>query len=352
MGTELNGTLNLRNVEGTLRSSNRRHFLATSVVSSLSLAALSHGKEEQLEQKKVTGSPLIHGSPHVYKFKIGDAEAWSISDSFFAVKEGVNMMWPVEERAAMTELLKTEGRDPDEGIPLYVNILVVRTSKETVIFDSGFGGKENERMGWLTSGLALAEIAPESVTAAFLSHSHGDHLNGFVRDDKATFPNAEIHLLQAEIDFWRMPEPDFSESHRDKSRVPTMVKSVRRHFDILEGLLTPHQGETTLLEGLVTVEPAPGHTIGHAAFRIRSGGEEFLHLMDLAHHDLLMFADPNWNIGFDHHPKQAVETRKAFWAEAAARGTRCYGFHLPFPGIGYIVKVGNGYRWAPEPWRW
>lgn len=331
-------------------SANRRDFLTASLATSFGLAAHSNAQEEG--EKKAPTTPFIHGAPHVYKFKIGDAEAWSISDAYFYIGKGVNLMWPEEERDSMTELLASEGRHPEKGIPLYANVLVVRTDQETVIFDAGFGGKENHRLGWLTSGLALAGISPDSITAAFLSHSHSDHLNGFARDGHAVFPNAQIHLLQAELDFWRSPQPDFSQSKRDSKKVPGMIKTVRNHFDILEGLLKPHQGKTELLNGLVTIEPAPGHTSGHAAFRIKSGGHEFLHLMDLAHNDLLMFANPNWTIGFDHHPKQAVETRKTFWAEAAAKGTRCYGFHLPFPGIGYILKVGQGYRWAPEPWQW
>lgn len=329
--------------------SNRRQFLTTSLGTSLGLTALTQAQETE---KETPSTPLIHGAPHVYKFQIGDAEAWSISDAYFPIKKGVGMMWPEEDRDEMSSLLQTEGRNPEEGIPLYANILVIRTDQETIIFDSGFGGEENERMGWMTSGLALAEISTDSVTAAFLSHSHSDHLNGFARNGKAVFPNAEIHLLKAELDFWRSPEPDFSETKRSRGGLPKMIQTVRNHFDMLEDFLKPHPRKTELFNGLVTIEPAPGHSAGHAAFRIKSGGEEFLHLMDLAHHDLLMFANPNWTINFDHNPKQAVETRKVFWDEAAAKGTRCFGFHLPFPGIGYIVKAGNGYRWAQEPWRW
>ena len=261
-------------------------------------------------------------------------------------------MWPEEARPDMTKLLKTEGRKSEPGIPLYANVLVVKTDQETVIFDAGFGGPENNRKGWLTSGLALAGISPESITAAFLSHSHSDHLNGFVKESHPVFPNAELHLLQAELDFWQSPQPDFSETKRNQKQIPGMIQTVREHFDILAQNLQPHAQKTTLLNGLVTIEPAPGHTAGHAAFRIRSGKEELLHLMDLAHHDLLMFANPNWTIGFDHHPQQAVATRKTFWAQAAAQGTRCFGFHLPFPGIGRLVSSGQGYRWAPEPWQW
>ncbi|MBK1834339.1 MBL fold metallo-hydrolase [Roseibacillus ishigakijimensis] len=332
---------------------NRRHFLTTSLASGLGLTALARGEEGEKTAPQTAAPGPLKRAPSVYKFRIGEAEAWSISDAYFIIGGDLNLMWPREDHARMEKVLATEGRRMEEALPLYANILVVRNEKETVIFDAGFGGEERDRMGWLLSGLALAGITPDSVTAAFLSHSHSDHLNGFVREGKPTFPNAELHLLQSEIDFWRAPEPDFSETKRNRNNLPGMIRTVRAHFDSLEEVMTAHKQEkTTLLDGLVTIEPAPGHTTGHACFRIRSGGEELLHLMDLAHHDLLMFADPNWTIAFDHHPQQSVATRKVFWKEAAHKTTRCYGFHLPFPGLGTIVESGPGYRWAAEPWKW
>jgi hypothetical protein len=28
-----------------------------------------------------------------------------------------------------------------------------------------------------------------------------------------------------------------------------------------------------------------------------------------------------------------------------------YGaYHMPFPGLGYLEKVGDGYRFVPAPW--
>ena len=112
-----------------------------------------------------------------------------------------------------------------------------------------------------------------------------------------------------ELAFWKGKDPDFSQSKRDKSRLPGMIKEVRGNFEILVPQTQVVKDGDELFGGLVRVEAAPGHTAGHACFRIRSGGEELLHLMDLAHHHLLMFADPNWTIAFDHNPQQSVVTR-------------------------------------------
>lgn len=290
-------------------------------------------------------------NPYVYRFRIGDAEAFSISDCNLGFREGLDLMWPEEQRATMKEVMVRHGERLD-SIPLYVNVLVVRSGKDVAVFDAGFGRGGNPEMGWLMDGLASVGIAPEDVTAGYLSHAHADHLNGFVHQGKPAFPNAPIHLIDDELSFWRGENPDFSKSKRDKNQIPGMIREVRGHFDTLQEMLRPVKGGTETLGGLVTVEAAPGHTDGHACFRIRSGGEELLHIMDLAHHHLLMFADPEWTIAFDHDPATAVVTRRKYWTEAVEKRLRCYAFHLPWPGLGHIITEGEGYRWWPERWSW
>lgn len=290
--------------------------------------------------------------PFVYRFNIGSLEAWSISDCDLAFREGLDLMHPVEEREAMRAEMLRHGESLD-AIPLYVNLLVLRAGNEVALFDAGFGAVKNPRMGWLQDGLRMIGIRPDQVTAAFLSHAHADHLNGFVQEGKPAFPNAALHLLPEELAFWRAPTPDFSGSRRDPKGIPGMIREVRGHFDSLGSVLQPVAPGSKLFGGKVTIEAAPGHTAGHACFRIASDGEQLLHLMDLAHHHLLMFAKPEWNISFDHHPEQAIATRKRYWEETSLQRTRCYGFHLPWPGLGHITRVAPGqYSWWAERWRW
>ena len=309
---------------------------------------------ECLGAESSTAAPVraAFRNPYVYQFKIGELDAFSISDCHLAFREGLGLMWPEEERPVMLEELVRHGEATD-ALPLYVNILAVRIGKEVAIFDAGFGRGNNPEMGWLMNGLAAAGIAAEEVTAGFLSHSHADHLNGFAANGKPVFPNAKVYLLEAELNFWRGEHPDFSKSKRDKNSLPRMVQEVREKFDALGGNLQVVKDGAEFFDGKIRVEAAPGHTDGHACFRIRSGKEELLHLTDLAHHSLLMFADPEWTIAFDHDPVQSVVTRKKYWKQAAEQHTRCYGFHLPWPGLGRIVSTeGKAYRWWPEPSTW
>lgn len=334
--------------------SSRRHFLVTAA------AALGAAALPGLSPAADTASPPAPPSPpkpprnaFAYRFAIGDLEAWSISDGHMLFKEGLNLMWPEADRPAMRADLVAHSERTD-ALPLYVNILVVKSGNEIAIFDAGFGRGRNPEIGWVADALAQIGIAPEKVTAAFLSHAHADHIGGFVTGNAPVFPNAALYTLKAEVDFWRSPTPDFSQSKRAKGPLPNMIRDARNKFDVLQPNLQLLKGGESLLGGAITIEPALGHTSGHSIFRIKSGRESLLHFMDVAHHHTLMFTNPAWGIAFDHQPEQAIATRKKLFAQLAATNERAYGFHLPWPGLGRIVNRpgGAGYAWEGERWSW
>jgi glyoxylase-like metal-dependent hydrolase (beta-lactamase superfamily II) len=327
----------------------RRHFLGTAAAALT--GAVLPGAMCAADAKSAVATAPKPRNAFTYHFGIGDLEAWSISDGHSVFREGLNLMWPDTARPEMREDLIAHGERLD-ALPLYVNILVVKAGNEIAIFDAGFGRGRNPQTGWLVDALAAIPIAPDKVTHAFLSHAHADHLNGFVSDNRPAFPNAALHCLQAEVNFWRSPEPDFSKSRRAKGPLPNMIRDVRAKFDVLQPNLQLHQSSVSLLNDAFTLEPAPGHTDGHAVFRIRSGKESLFHFVDVAHHHTLMFTDPAWGIAFDHNPDQAIATRQKLFAQLASTNERAYGFHLPWPGLGRIAPRGQGYAWLAERWSW
>jgi glyoxylase-like metal-dependent hydrolase (beta-lactamase superfamily II) len=326
----------------------RRSFLGGVLAAAAGVTA--GGKVLAQEPKKDASGKTI-SNPLVYQFKIGEFDAWSISDGHLLFRGPLDLMWPQDAHPEMKDWL-TSHHERMDGIPLYVNILVVRIGKEVVMFDAGFGETGNTNIGWLEEGMKVAGIKPEDVTAGFLSHSHADHLAGFVKAGKPAFPNAAFYYLQDEYDFWHAKEPDFSKTKRNRGELPGMIKTVRAQFEMLKGVAQPVKPGSKFFGGAVTIEAAPGHTAGHAIFRITSGDESLLHFVDLAHHHGFMFFNPEWYIAFDHDPMLGIETRKKVFAQAAAEGTRCYGFHVPWPGIGHILPQGEGYIWYPERWSW
>jgi len=255
-------------------------------------------------------------NPYIYKFSIGKFEAWSISDGFGTFTKGVNSrMWPPAERPEMSKALTALGERPDD-MTLYVNILLLRKDKEVILVDAGFGPHQKATWGWLAKAMESIGITFADVTHAMLSHSHIDHIGGLASGGKILFPNAAVHVLREELDFWRAKEPDFSKSHRTDD-IPKMIQNVRNSFDT------------------------------------KSEGESLLHISDLAHNHVLMFENPEWFIDFDHNPQVAIATRKKIFEEIAATRERIYGFHLPWPGLGVIIPNGRkGYQWVAESHRW
>ncbi|MGY8718381.1 MAG: MBL fold metallo-hydrolase, partial [Verrucomicrobiia bacterium] len=115
--------------------------------------------------------------------------------------EGLGLMWPEEQRPTMQTVMEAHGEPA--AIPLYVNVLLLRRGKEVLLFDAGFGERENPNQGWLYEGLAAIGITPDQVTAGFLSHAHGDHINGFINEGKEVITNAQFHVLPDERVFWK-----------------------------------------------------------------------------------------------------------------------------------------------------
>ena len=291
-------------------------------------------------------------NPYIYRFSIGEFEAWSISDGYGTFKQGVTKkMWPPAERAEMTKALTALGERPDD-MTLYVNILLLRKDKEVILVDAGFGPHKNPNWGWLADAMGSLGIAVAEVTHALLSHSHIDHIGGLASGGKILFPNAAVHVLREEVDFWRGKEPDFSKSHRTDD-IKGMIRNVCGSFDTLQPNLVIHKDGDQILGGAITILSAPGHTDGHAIFRIQSGGQSLLHVSDLAHNHVLMLENPAWFIDFDHNPEVAIATRRKIFAEIAVTREHVFGFHLPWPGLGIVIPNGRkGYQWVPSSHRW
>jgi len=332
----------------------RRNLLKTLGVAGAALGGGSVISSPLLGAPASKGSDKNNHNPWIYAFSIGDVEAWSISDGFLDIGQGLNLMYPESERDEMKRALE-DRFEPTSSLQMYVNILVLRQDREVIVFDAGFGIVDHPDRGWLMEGLETIGIKREDVTAAFLSHTHGDHIAGFIApDEKPMFPNAAIYTTPEEHSFWMQTSHDFSRTKRDPKALNRMVKVAQKRFELLAGQIEHSPVGSEMLGGLVTVEDGFGHSPGHAMYRISSGGETLLNFTDIAHSDILMFRNPSWVIGWDHDMGQAVETRRRVFKQAALQRTPCFGFHVPWPGLGGIVKRGSGesYDWVPRRLSW
>jgi hypothetical protein len=82
---------------------------------------------------------------------------------------------------------------------------------------------------------------------------------------------------------------------------------------------------------------------------ITSGGKSLAYLADLSHHPILLLEKPRMEFSYDTDPKQAADTRVKMLDMLAANKIAVLAYHYPWPGVGHVVKSGEGFHYVPEP---
>jgi glyoxylase-like metal-dependent hydrolase (beta-lactamase superfamily II) len=132
-------------------------------------------------------------------------------------------------------------------------------------------------------------------------------------------------------------------------------RSRTRYFESARFRLAPYRGrirtfrEGEVLPGIRGV-PCPGHTPGHAAYRISSGDEDLLVWGDTVHVPELQVPRPDITMLYDSDPPLAAASRRAMFDLAVDEALLVAGMHLHFPGFARMARGADGYRLVTEPW--
>lgn len=230
---------------------------------------------------------------------------------------------------------------PESGrIILAVQSYLVRTSRHVVLIDTCVGcDKSNAFLAswhkrsdasWLAQ-LTARGVPPEAVDFVFCTHLHSDHIGWNTRllDGRwvPTFPNATYILSRRDVE------------HVQANPSPSYAESVLPVIEAGQAVLV----ETDYaLDDELWLEPTLGHTPGHVAVRLKSGGEEAVMCGDLIHSPL-QCAHPEWHFVSDHDPTLASRTRRAFLAEACETGRTVLTAHFPSPSMGHVTARGAAF---------
>src|SRR3954466_5527423 len=106
----------------------RRQFLG-SATTAIATAAALHGVALNAADATSAVGSMRPQNAFTYRFTIGDIEAWPIGAGQMLFKEGLNLTSPAADRPAMRDNLIAHGERTD-ALPLYVNILVVKSGNE------------------------------------------------------------------------------------------------------------------------------------------------------------------------------------------------------------------------------
>ncbi len=335
----------------------RRHAIGV-IGGSLGAAALAGRAGAEPSAKAAPAKPVAGGAMGAkagqtsgfYRFKIGAVEAISLSDGSGSIAP-VQPLFAPEATPAEVNTLLTERFLPTDKIAVQYSVLCVKIGAETVLIDTGNGSGGGEETGHLVRNLAGAGISPDAITGIIISHAHGDHVGGLLdASGVKVFPNAECFITKTERDYWADP------NLIPAARVPAEWKkgfaaNARKALDGIKDRLELVESSQTLMGGLKLID-THGHTPGHVSVLIDGGSESLLALSDTTHNATLLFRRPDWTVGFDEDPVNAVASRKRLFDRAAGDRLRCFGYHLPWPSVGHIALLGESYEWVPEPWQW
>jgi len=264
----------------------------------------------------VFGQSSSESETGVFHVKMGEIDFYTLQDASSTM--GNNLLL-TDDKETLQRLAPT-GQSPSS-----VNVFAVKKGSETILIDTAFGRKTIEQLQTLG-------IKPEDVTNILLTHSHGDHIGGLVKDGKKVFPNAVIWLDARELGFWADKSKDSLEQCQKMYGKPKF--------------LTPDEKSAVIFPEIVAVD-LTGHTPGHLGFLVSSDDKKLMVVGDMLHNGAVQFVRPDISMQFDGDPKKSAEVRRKIMQRATDEKLLFAAIHLPFPGVGYVKTDGNGFRFEP-----
>jgi glyoxylase-like metal-dependent hydrolase (beta-lactamase superfamily II) len=324
----------------------RRHLLAVAAAAGAASVLTSFGTSIAQAAAPSAGAQ----APGFYRYKVGSYECTSINDGArsFPMPDTFVKNVSKEEALAAAEAAYM----PKGMVTVPFNPQLINTGSKLILIDCGNGVATFEptkgAVGRTLQNLAAAGVDPKSIDVVLMSHLHPDHTNGIrALDGSMAFPNAEIMVPAKDWEFWT------SEENAAKAESNPMMKNyfanVKKIYAGIESKVTKYDWGKEVAPGITSIA-APGHTPGHTAFAVASGGSKVLIQSDVTNIPEFFLRNPDWHVVFDVDPALAQETRHKFYDMASAEKALVVGFHFTFPSIGHVEKDGSKYRLVPIAW--
>ncbi|AKR42709.1 MBL fold metallo-hydrolase [Methylophilus sp. TWE2] len=272
-----------------------------------------------------------------YNFKLGAYDITVISDG--TVPQDLHVLLKGAAPQQVDGLLnQAHLHNPVEAS---INVFLINTGKKFILVDTGagdffgkgFGGKFSERLGKLG-------LKPEDISDILITHIHTDHTGGLVHEGKAVFPNANIYVGKADIDFFLDAKNQNGVKGYEKAYFQQAQTAMQPYVAL--GHVKPLSGAQKILDDF-NAYPTPGHTPGHYYYRLESQGQSITFIGDSVHVEAVQFPHPDITITYDVDQPSAAKQRQAQFAQLAKSGSMIAAPHLPYPGIGYINKQKEGF---------
>lgn len=231
----------------------------------------------------------------------------------------------------------------DAPIETNFNAVLIRNGGRVILADAGPRDLFGPTCGFLPEGLAELGVKPEEVDTLLATHLHPDHVAGMITSDgQAVFPNATLHVAQADRAFWS-EDANFTGALSGIADWAKLAQAVLAAYGDRLEILSEGQEAAPGLSGFAL----PGHTPGHSGWRLDSDGASLIHVGDIVHAPALQIPDPEVGISFDIDMATARATRKRLLDQLASDGTLFTGGHFLQPAFNRVTRKGAGYALEP-----
>lgn len=219
---------------------------------------------------------------------------------------------------------------PDNHVRLANSPLLVQTGHGNLLIDTGLGNKLTEkqkgifrvRREWdLLAGLARLGLSRASISQVILTHGDFDHAGGVTMLGETgglelTFPAATHYLQRQEWEDVLAPNRRSASAYWPENFAGLAEGKNLRLID----------GEGEVAPGIRLVRTG-GHTRGHQAVWLESGGEAGLHLGDLL--PMPAYSNPLWITAYDNFPLDSIAAKEEFLEQALGKDAWLLFYHDP-----------------------
>jgi len=272
------------------------------------------------------------------------------NENIFSIKLGNSKVFLLSEgqRNGSVEILLEAKPEivreyaPGNSFPMATNVFLWQVDGKNILFDTGYGRE-------LFKNLQSLQVKPEDIDAIFITHAHGDHIGGLLRNEQAAFPKAALYISQSEYDYWTSDEAmnQAPENSRGGFLLAKKVAAAYKdHLHLFDPNAVNPPYNKELCYGIKAIA-AYGHTPGHTLYLIESGNDKLLIWGDLAHAMAIQMPHPEIAVSYDSNPKLAIQSRAVILQYVSEHKIPVAGMHIPFPSIGTIEKAEQGYRFVP-----
>ncbi|MCY0936852.1 MBL fold metallo-hydrolase [Streptomyces sp. H34-S4] len=203
--------------------------------------------------------------------------------------------------------------------------LLVRHEGRGLLIDAGFGPQTADavpgnpygaiRGGALLDNLSLSGWAPQDIEAVAFTHLHTDHIGwayaAAAGSERPAFEGADYLVSEPEWAQRHLLE-DVGTTGKMLAAMAPQVRTITDGQEIFPG---------------VKARFIPGHTAGHVAYVVESGGQRLVAFGD-ALHSPIQIAHPEWSAVLDHDCAQSADFRRRLVAELQEPDTIGFGVHF------------------------